>query len=42
VLGLGGSILEVTPDAVVLVDGSAGRVLIDPGDREIQASVPVP
>jgi phosphoenolpyruvate-protein kinase (PTS system EI component) len=42
VLGLGGSILEVTPDAVVLVDGSAGRVLIDPSDREIHSSVPVP
>ncbi len=37
VLDLGARVLGVAPDALVLVDGSGGRVLVDPDDDEIRA-----
>ena len=37
VLDLGAGVLHVAPDAVVLVHGSSGRVVVDPDDDEIRA-----
>jgi phosphoenolpyruvate-protein kinase (PTS system EI component) len=38
VLGLGAAVLAITPDSTVVVDGSAGRVLVDPDAGEIGAA----
>ena len=37
VLGLGEVVLGLAPDSIVAVDGSGGRLLLDPDDEEIRA-----
>ena len=37
VLGLGEVVLGLAPDSIVAVDGSGGRLLLDPDEEEIQA-----
>lgn len=38
VLGLGAAVLGVAPDSTVLVDGSSGRVLVEPDAEEIRSA----
>ena len=38
VLGLGAAVLGIAPDSTVMVDGTGGRVLVDPDTDEIGAA----